>query len=154
MLLASSSVIQGPIIGVCFQYHWLFYIFFRKYLIGYFICLIMRVVEIIMCVTKKLCSYTRSLKTWLLKSDSWLAFSPLFTSSCLFLLRRGQNSTLKPEVQLVIRVQILSCFPVEGSRIQTSSIATAEGNISPLAEPNRKHRWAFLLFIFWLLRNM
>lgn len=149
MLLVNSSVIQGPIIGVCFQSHCLLYIFFRKCLIGYFICLILRVVEIIMCVTKKLCSYTWSLKTWLLKSDSWLAFSLHFTSSCLFLLLRGQNSTFKWEVQLVIRVQILSCFPVEGSRIQTSSIATAEGNISPLAEPNRKHQWAFLLFIFW-----
>lgn len=52
---------------------------------------------------------------------------------------RGQGSTSKPEVQPVIRVQILSCFPVEESRIQTSSIATAEGNTSP-AELNRKHQ--------------
>lgn len=43
-------------------------------------------------------------------------FTAFSTSSGLFLCpahfhRRGQNSTSKPEVQQVIRVQILSCFP-------------------------------------------
>lgn len=71
-------------------------------------------------------------------------FTTFSTSSGLFLCtacfhHRGRNSTSKPKVPQVTRVQMLSRFPVAGSRIQTSSIATAGGNIRPSTEPNRKH---------------
>lgn len=80
-------------------------------------------------------------------------FAAFNRSSGLFLLHRGQRSTSKPEVQQVIRVQILSCFPVEGSRIQTSSIATAGGNICPLTEPKRKHEMGISSIYFVTMKK-
>lgn len=159
-VLWKYSVINGPIIAVCFLVRSPFYISFRKCFIVYFICLILKAVEtIIMCYKRNYILIQVNWPMQLLNVRLLIGiFSAFNTSLALFLCTAhfyhgGQSHTSKPEVHRVIRVQSFSCFPVEGSRIQTSSIATAGGNISPSTEPNRKDQMDISSIYFVTIRE-
>lgn len=122
-------------------------------------CLILKAVEAITSVGKEIMFLHSKPGSPTAKHQCTGIFTSFNVSSDL-LLRTwnfghwSQNITSKPEAQQVIGVQIPSCFPAERSRIQTSSIATQEWTEVHQQNQTGSTKWAFLVFIWWLLRKI